>query len=198
MKGIILLLVFISFHSFAEFKENEWSNDMSDTKVIERYSTGNYIGEKFGFRCDIEKDHEKDFMLTFASKDSIATPNSSVDVKLRVDQGKVHELNGRLYNNSYKSGIVKNVTNDLLDDLRNGTEVIIHVYSYRKLAFQAKFSLKGSANALNETAGKCGINSQLNNDQVNKIKLLELERDKKIADIQNEYQQLISAVKNSK
>lgn len=200
MKKIKLfsLTLLMSFPLYADFYSNDWSDDMSDTKVIERY-TSIYKGfdNRFGFRCDISP-NEKDFMLTFNSRNSIATPNSSVQVKVRVDKGKVYDLEGRLYSNSYKSGTIKDYPDELLDEIKNGEKILINIYSYRELEFQNSFSLKGSLEAVSETAGPCEHLLKLSDSDLNEIKKLEVERDKEILKIKSEYDSKISLIKNKK
>ena len=103
-KILVILFAISPLSAFAEFKSNDWNDEMSDTKTIERYVRAST--DRFGFRCDIDA-KGKDFMLTFASDDSIATPNSTVEIKIRIDKGEVHNLKGKLYSNSYKSGLIR-------------------------------------------------------------------------------------------
>lgn len=189
---LITLFLFFPLFASADFKSYDWNDDMSDTKTVERYTTS--YKDRFGFRCDITPKN-KEFMITFNSDDSIATPNSAVQVKIRIDKGKVHDLKGRTYNNSYKSGVIKIIPSELLHEIKKGSELLLNIYSYRQLKVQKKFSLAGSSKALNETAGTCGVFSEYSKEIMSKIKALENERDKKISKIQKEYAKKIVKVK---
>lgn len=194
-KIIITSLILTSFSSFAEFKQNDWSDEMNDITVVERYSYNNsYSGSKFGFRCDTKVD-EKDFMLTFKSHDTVATPNSVVDLKIRVDKGSVHSIKGRMYNNSYDSGLSRDFTDELLSEIRNGDKLLLNIYSHNRLEAKLNFSLKGSAKALHETYGACNDEPQYSSEVMAKIKSLENERDRKISQIKSDYELQIAEVK---
>lgn len=193
----ITLLSLISFSSLADFTSYNWKDDMTDTQSIEKYKSGSiYSSNKFGFRCDISP-NKKDFMLTFEGKDSIATPNSSVQIKVRIDKGKVYDLEGRLYSNSYKSGLIRNYPDEFLNEIKTGEEMLVNIYSYNELELRESFSLKGSLKAVDETTGPCEVLTKYSDSVLNKIKKLEIERDKKISEIKTEYKKKISAAKAS-
>ncbi len=204
MKTIIIYLLplsayFASFVAIAEFKKNEWEDEMNDQKVIELYTNGlSYSYNRFGFRCDLGKNGSSDFMLTFYSVNHVSTPNGKVTLKMRIDDGEPFKLNGRTYTNSYKSGIVRTDDLSLIEKLKSGNQVLIEFYSYNQLKQKGKFSLKGSSAALAETAGLCGLSSNLSGETVKRIKELERERDKKIDALRAEYEAKIKAIKGVK
>lgn len=189
---ITLMLTSLAIPSFAQFQSNSWNDEMSDTKTIERY-TKNRSGS-FGFRCDLTKGQDPDFMFTFGSDDSLATPNAFVDVRFRVDKGDIFELKGRTYNNSYRSGVIRSSDKKLLTELQKGNNLLVEIRKYNEVKFKTKFSLSGSAIALKETAGTCGALSTLTAEQHKQIRDLERLRDAEINRIKFEYNTKISAI----
>jgi hypothetical protein len=193
-KLLITLTTLFPLSVLADFKSNDWSNEMLDTKFINRYTTASTT-DRFGFRCYIEA-KEKDFMFTFASN-SYATPSSTVEIKIRIDKGKVYNLKGTIYSNSFNSGMIRTFPDELLHEIKKGSELLITIYGYRELEVQRKFSLKGSASAIKDTAGACGVFSDYSEEIMGQVKSLEKERDKKIKQIQTIYAKKISDIKKS-
>lgn len=162
---IIILLSYIlpvSAHAifpYARFLTKNWQDKMTDTKIYEQYTRNNSEGrdfdyDHFGYRCSI-KGVDKIFLLTFSAYKHIATPNSDLEIMLRIDGGKVHHIKGRTFNNSYKAGVmVPNIS--LIDDLKTGKILLMNIYVYDELKLGTEFSLNGSSDALESTAGICG------------------------------------------
>ncbi|MCK6263949.1 hypothetical protein KP803_11775 [Vibrio sp. ZSDE26] len=196
-KLVILVTALLASHSVsAAFKSNNWSDEMNDVKVYEQYTSNR--GSSIGFRCDVQKGKYKDFMLTFASKENVATPsNGRVAIKMRVDDGEVYNLKGKTFSNSYKSGVIKSFPESLLNSIRSGNKLLVNIHVYNQLKMNQSFSLSGSAKALKETADRCDFVVNSNPDLDRKIKEIERKRDKEIKEITSKYENEIQTLKSS-
>ena len=194
-KLVVLVSVLLASPSaLAEFKSNNWTDEMNDIKVYEQYTYNR--GSSIGFRCDVQKGKIKDFMLTFASEENVATPsNGSVEIKMRVDDGDVYNLQGRTYSNSYKSGLIRNIPDSLLNSIRSGNKLLVNIYVYNQLKMNQSFSLSGSAIALQQTADRCDFMVKSNPELEQKIKDIERKRDSEIREITSKYSKKIQEIK---
>ena len=114
---------------------------------------------------------------------------------MRVDSGEVYSLKGRTYSNSYKSGLIRNIPDGLLKEIKAGNKLLVNIYVYSQLKFNHSFSLNGSTNALKDTAGKCDYLVSSNPKLEKEIKKLEAQRDKEIRNITAKYSREIKALK---
>ncbi|MBL4763970.1 MAG: hypothetical protein JKX67_01610 [Colwellia sp.] len=153
----LLLSGCASTYSTSNFRGNNWHDAMTDTSTTEQrvyFGADKYLG----FRCDVSPT-QKEFFLTFGSGDAIATPNNSnVKLKIRVDSGKVYEVKGRMYSNSYRSGTIKDFPKELLTEIKSGTRLLVNIYSYKELKERVFFFLTGSE-VISEVQKACGITS---------------------------------------
>ncbi len=198
MKKIITLLSIMAVSSpvFASFKANNWGDEMTNTKVYEQYTTNR--GSSIGFRCDIQDGKNKDFMMTFNSRDNVATPsNGKIKIQMKVDSGKVYNLTGKTYNNSYKGGVIYNISEDLLNEVKLGNKLLVKIFVYNQLKLNQSFSLSGSSRALQQTASKCDYLLSSNPEMVIKIRQLEKQRDQEIKKITQKYNAEINKIKDS-
>ncbi|EGQ9921460.1 TPA: hypothetical protein JG855_004584 [Vibrio parahaemolyticus] len=196
-KLVVLVSALLASQSAsAAFKSNNWSDEMNDVKVYEQYTSNR--GSSIGFRCDVQKGKHKDFMLTFASKENVATPsNGRVEIKMRVDDGEVYNLKGKTYSNSYKSGVIRNIPESLLNSIRSGNKLLVNIHVYNQLKMNQSFSLSGSAKALQQTADRCDFVVKSNPELERKIKEIERKRDKEIKEITSKYAKEIQTLKAS-
>jgi hypothetical protein len=195
-KIVILSTILLSTYSWAAFKANNWSDDMNDVKIYEQYTSSN--GSSIGFRCDIKKGKKKDFMMTFDSRDNVATPsNSKIKIKMRVDSGEVFHLKGRTYSNSYKSGMMQDIPEKLLKSIKQGNKLLVNIYVYDRLELNQNFSLSGSSKALSMTADKCDFMVSSNPELEQSITKLESQRDVEIQKITQKYAAKIKKLKSS-
>jgi hypothetical protein len=199
MKAELVVLVsalLASQSASAAFKPNNWSDEMNDVKTYEQYTSNS--GNSIGFRCDVKNGKHKDFMLTFASNKNIATPNNDrVEIKMRVDDGEVYNLRGTTFSNSYKSGLIRNIPESLLNNIRIGNKMLVHIHVYNELKMNQSFSLSGSAKALQKTADRCDFVVKNNPEIERKIKEIERKRDKEIKEITSKYATKIQILKDS-
>ncbi|KJG56383.1 hypothetical protein UA42_22470 [Photobacterium kishitanii] len=193
---VLILALLVPQSALAAFKSNNWSDEMNDVKVYEQYTSNH--GSSIGFRCDVEKGKNKDLILTFESKESIATPsNDKVEIKMRVDDGEVYNLKGKTYSNSYKGGVIRDIPEQLLNNIKNGNKLLVNIYVYNQLKMNQSFSLSGSSKALQLTADKCDLEVKNNPELEQKIKEIERKRDKEIKEITSKYTNEIQALKIS-
>ncbi|MDV7105504.1 hypothetical protein R3X26_13920 [Vibrio sp. TH_r3] len=199
MKAKIVFLIstlLASQSALAAFKSNNWIDEMNDIKVYEQYTSNR--GNSIGFRCDVQKGKHKDLMLTFASKKNVATPsNGKVEIEMRVDDGKVYNLRGKTYSNSYKSGVIGNIPESLLNSIRSGNKLLVNIYVYNQLKMKQSFSLSGSAKALQQTADRCDFVVNSNPELELKIKEIQRKRDEEIQEITSKYAKEIQVLKAS-
>jgi hypothetical protein len=156
-KLLILTGMFLfSTASLADFYSRDTVDEMDGDIRTKRYTfdirQGTY--HNFGFYCWQLSEDTKLLALTFDSDNYIARPIDKVYIEIKVDDGKIHALNGQMYGNSNKSGWVKEPSKNLLDELRNGNTALVSVYKHG-LEMDGKFSLSGSKSAIDDVVGAC-------------------------------------------
>tara|TARA_B100001540_G_C15785083_1_gene632860 strand:+ start:1362 stop:2036 length:675 start_codon:yes stop_codon:yes gene_type:complete len=91
-----------------------------------------------GVRCDVSPNGSKDFMLTFGVSQALSTPNSSVNVLLKVDENSPIRFTGKLFSDSYTAGFVRitpsntQVVRKYISQAISGTKVKVRVHNDRK------------------------------------------------------------------
>jgi hypothetical protein len=156
----IILIIFFVFSSFAQakFTSDDSVDEMHGDIYTERYTLdirqGNY--QKLGFYCWERNKDIKIFAITFSSKDNITRPIERVYVEIKVDDGKVHSLNGEMYRDSYRSGWVRFPNESLIEEMRKGSEALVYVYK-NGVKMKGKFSLSGSNAAITEVQQACQV-----------------------------------------
>ncbi|KJG54234.1 hypothetical protein UA38_22285 [Photobacterium kishitanii] len=116
---------------------------------------------------------------------------------MRVDDGEVYNLKGKTYSNSYKGGVIRDIPEQLLNNIKNGNKLLVNIYVYNQLKMNQSFSLSGSSKALQLTADKCDLEVKNNPELEQKIKEIERKRDKEIKEITSKYTNEIQALKIS-
>ncbi|PSV37776.1 hypothetical protein [Photobacterium sp. GB-210] len=193
---VLILALLVPQSALAEFKSKNWTDEMNDVKVYEQYTS--FWGSSIGFRCNVIKGKKKDFLLTFDSKETIATPsNPNIEIKMRVDDGEVYSLKGMTYSNSYNSGVISDIPEQLLNNMKSGNKLLVHIYVYNTQKLDTTFSLSGSSKALQLIADKCDLEVKNNPELEQKIKEIEQKRDKEIKEITNKYAKEIQTLKVS-
>lgn len=206
MKKILLTMLLPITSAFAgdKFEVNDWEDPIDEIKVIHRYKVKedslfyrfihlNSKKNEFGFRCDIYKHDNPEFMLTFSSKQAIYSPHKIVKMEARVDNGKVYDLKGRLYINSHAGGTIRDYPDEIIDEIRYGKELLIRIYNYNKVVLEEIFPLDGVNEALNDTLIPC--QSSYSKEALQEIKRLKREKDRKIFQLENEYDSKIESLK---
>jgi WD40 repeat protein len=189
-----------SFNAYAGFKSNDWVDEMNDTKVYSKYTRVKTSGYKnyqtLGFECRIENGKKTGRMsIEFDGSESIATPNSSIDFRIRVDKGEVYRLKGRMYSNSYRGGLVKVVPDELYSELKSGSKAFIEIWDSRELEVRQSFSLSGSTKAINYISSKCGLSVGLSDEVLSKRNEINDKYDKMIKDIERKREKELSQIK---
>ncbi|MDN3699250.1 hypothetical protein QWY97_18150 [Vibrio cortegadensis] len=178
----------------ASFNETMRFDNMNNKQVYERttYAHGNSLG----FRCDSGR-YDKDLFLTFSGKDNIATPNQSVDFRIKIDNGRVYNLKGNMFTSSYKGGAIRNVDKRILYELKQGTTAYVQVHVFGRREMNTSFNLSGSNKAINDVSSRCDIQYQADNYvNINReIKRLQRERDREIHRIDAEYARKIAQLR---
>ncbi|MGF1681945.1 cell envelope integrity protein TolA [Photobacterium minamisatsumaniensis] len=161
MKYFILFSALVgSLQANASFKNKDWSDDMEDIHIYHSYTSksygyGDYVN--FGIECRIhEGDSKGKVGLSFYDSGAIATPNSSVRLRVRVDKNTVYNLEGFMYSNSYRGGLVnRNIPEKLWVEMKLGSSINLEVYNHNELKTKEKLSLNGSAKAIERISSKC-------------------------------------------
>jgi hypothetical protein len=170
MRSTILALALVTPLVLAsDFRDASWDDAMNDTSSIVQklYSNPKYYQSSdskdyLGFRCDISPTNKK-FFLIFGSDETIASPSSSkATLKIRVDSGKVYEVNSRMFSNSYKAGSIHKFPNELIAEIKSGSKLLVNIYVYKTtLKDQQTFDLTGSNSAVSQVQKACGITSKV-------------------------------------
>ncbi len=187
----------LAFNSNAAFQTNNWQDEMSDTKIYSKYTSVKSSGYKnyqyFGFECRIiDGTPSGKVQLQFNGDAAVATPNSAVQIDLRVDKGRVYKIQGNTYSNSYRAGYMRDIPEELYSELKAGSKLHMKIYSGRELEVSETFSLSGSTAALNYVSDKCGLalgqsdklvaqKKEINDYYDNEIAKLNAERKSKLA-----------------
>lgn len=182
----------------AAFKNAVWTDEMDNT-VIHTTKTYTKVGrdnQYIGFECRVkEGKSSSDIRLTFGGDESIATPNSNVDLRLKVDKGEIYGLKGKTYSNSYRAGVVFDVPNTLFTEIMQGNKLHTEIGNYGRIDVIATFNLSGSTSALKHMMNKCGVvvgesdelvlaKQKINQEYDKKIDAINAEREKKLKAIQ--------------
>jgi hypothetical protein len=199
MKKIIIAFALLgaTSASHAAFRSNDWTDEMTDTKIYSQM-THTKIGRDYqyvGFECRVKGGKPDDIIIAFDGDDAIATPSSRVLLQMRVDKGKVYELNGYTYNNSYRGGTAGNVPPSLLDEIKAGNKLHLKIMHGRETEVMATFSLSGSTAALNKMEKNCGVAIGESPEMIAKKKEINSKYDKLIRDLEAKRQAEIQAVK---
>ncbi|MEZ9637383.1 hypothetical protein AB4252_07350 [Vibrio cyclitrophicus] len=176
------------------------TSDVDGINDKQRYLQRTYSGDaQFGFRCDTTK-LSKTMYVVFGNTGSghyIAAPNSKLDVKLRVDGGKVYTLNAVMSNSSNRFVFIPKPSKSLLNELKAGNQVHVRAHHRGTQAYEHVFSLSGSSKAIDEVSSRCDVlykndsYSRLNRE----IMQLKRERDMEIRNIERIYSQKIAEIR---
>ena len=193
----VFVMSLVAFNTNAAFKTNNWQDEMSDTKIYTKYTSVKSSGynnyQYFGFECRIVDGNSTGrVQLQFDGSEAVGTPNSDVQISMRVDKGKVYELVGRTYSNSYRGGYIRIVPASLYSELKAGSKLHMKLYNGRRLEVSETFSLAGSTSAINFVSNKCGLvvgesdelvakKKEINDFYDNEISKLNAERKSKLA-----------------
>ncbi|MEZ8842273.1 hypothetical protein AB6E06_07345 [Vibrio splendidus] len=196
-KAIIPIILLTCAPVHAKFFPTSDVDGISDKQ---RYLQRTYSGDaQFGFRCDTTKRTKKMYVV-FGNTDSgryIAATNSKLDVKLRVDRGKVYTLNAVMSNSSNKFVFIPKPSKSLMNELKVGNQVHVRAHHRGTQAYEHVFSLSGSSHAIDEVSSRCDAIYQ--NDSYSRlnreIMQLKKERDLEIRNIERKYSQKIAEIR---
>lgn len=196
----VLLMSLVAFNASASFRTNNWQDEISDTKVYTKYTSVKSSGydnyQYFGFECRIVDGKSTGIVsLQFDGSEAVGTPNSEVQIAMRVDKGEVYDLVGRTYNNSYRSGYIRTVPASLYSELKTGSKLHMKLYNGRRLEVSETFSLAGSTSAINFVSNKCGLVVGESDDLVAKKKEINEFYDNEIAKLNVERKSKLAALK---
>ncbi|NLS13937.1 hypothetical protein HGP28_13665 [Vibrio sp. SM6] len=199
--ALAILSTSVSFAADAAFRSNNWTDDMTDTKVFSEYtsvkSSGHNNYQQFGWECRLRdgSDSAKTIELMYDGDEAIATPNSITDVQLRVDKGKVYKLKGRNYSNSYRGGLIHNVPSELFSELKSGSKLHVKIGNLGSVDVMETFSLSGSTASLNKMVKNCGLSIGESADVVAAKKAINDKYDVMIADLEKQRAKELKAIK---
>ncbi|WP_305846006.1 hypothetical protein [Photobacterium kishitanii] len=148
-----------------------------------------------GFECRVTDGKPDDIIIAFDGDDVVATPSSKVLLKMRVDKGKVYELNGYTYNNSYRGGTARDLPPSLLDEIKTGNKLHLRIIRGRETEVMETFSLSGSTAALNKMERNSGVTAGEPSEMVAKKKEINTKYDNLISELEKKRQAEIQAVK---
>ncbi len=201
MKKLILIsAISASFAVQAAFTPNNWTDEMTDTKVFSEYTSVKTSGyrnhQTFGWECRLRNGSPQadSIELMYGGSESVATPNSVVKIQVRVDDGKVYNLNGKNYNNSYRSGLIRAVPDELYSELMSGNKMHLKISNHGQNRVMETLSLSGSTASLNRMQKNCGVSigespevtaakKAINAEYDARIEKLEAERKAKLAEL---------------
>lgn len=192
--GVGLLATLLPFNSLAAFQKSESFDAMYNKNVYQRYTQR---GENsLGFRCDSDT-YTRDMYITFGGN-YIASPNSDVSVRIKIDGGQIYNLKGRTYTSSNNGGAISDYPKELLYEIKQGQTAHLEVYSYDMRKIKTSFNLSGSSNAVNDVSSRCDVTFQADpyKNYNEEIMRLQRERDHKIYQLEQEYAKKIAEVRS--
>ncbi|MBY8299425.1 hypothetical protein KW538_11020 [Vibrio fluvialis] len=195
MKNFVIGIVSIgiSFGSLASFDKAENFDAMYNKNVYQRYTQKGQ--NTFGFRCDSDT-YTRDMYITFGGN-YIASPNSEVSVRIKIDSGQIYNLKGRTYTSSNDGGAISDYPKEILYEIKQGHTAYLEVYSYDMRRIKTSFNLSGSSNAVNDVSSRCDVTFQADpyKNYNEEIMRLQRERDHKVYQLEQEYAKKIAEVR---
>ncbi|EKO3969476.1 hypothetical protein EF707_09530 [Vibrio fluvialis] len=191
--GVGLLAALLPLSSLGAFQKSESFDAMYNKNVYQRYTQK---GENsLGFRCDSDT-YTRDMYITFGGN-YIASPNSDVSVRIKIDGGQIYNLKGKIYTSSNNGGAISNFPKELLYSIKQGQTAHLEVYSYDMRKIKTSFNLSGSSNAVNDVSSRCDVTFQADpyKNYNEEIMRLQRERDHKIYQLEQEYAKKIAEVR---
>lgn len=192
--GIALIMAFPVQSAFYATSDVDGINDK------QRYLQRTFSDDaQFGFRCDSTR-YNRDIFIVFGNTQNgsfIASTNDQIQVKLRVDRGKVHDLNAVMSNSNTKFVFIPNPQKSLMNELKKGSNVHLRAFHHGSHVYEHKFDLSGSSRAIDEVSSRCDVVYQIDSfSNLNReIMQLQRERDSKIRSIEREYSQRIAELR---
>jgi len=176
------------------------TSDVDGISDKQRYLQRTFSGDaQFGFRCDSSR-YDREMYIVFGNTQNgefIASTNARLEVKLRVDRGKVHDLNAVMSNSNTKFVFIPNPHKSLMNELKKGSNVHLRAFYRGTHVYEYQFSLSGSSRAIDEVSSRCDVVYQTDSfSSLNReIMQLQRERDSKIRSIEREYSQRIAELR---
>ncbi|MCG9690809.1 hypothetical protein L1D55_03275 [Vibrio sp. Isolate22] len=191
----LILMTSVSVH--AKFFPSSYVDPISDKQVyVQKTYSDN---AQFGFRCDSAR-RSNEMYVVFGNKDTgsyIAGANSKLNVKLRVDRGKVHSLEAVMSNSNSKFVFIQKPSKGLMKELKAGSNVHLRAFKYGSKVYEHAFNLSGSSRAIDEVSSRCDLIYQSDSYSLLNREIMQLkrERDIEIRRIEREYSKKIAEVR---
>jgi len=176
------------------------TSDVDGISDKQRYLQRTFSGDaQFGFRCDSTR-YNREMYIVFGNTQNgsfISGTNDRLQVKLRVDRGKVHTLNAVMSNSNNKFVFIPDPQKSLMTELKKGSYVHLRAFNRGSHVYEHKFNLSGSSRAIDEVSSRCDMVYQTDSfSSLNReIMQLQKERDSKIRNIEREYSQRIAELR---
>ncbi|WP_104399080.1 hypothetical protein [Vibrio penaeicida] len=212
-KTLFLLLALLSFGASAYDPMQAWyksekTDEFSGEITYSAYGVAGYYSEAtkyskaryrsdfdhtFGVRCDVDKSGEQNFMIKFNGKSALATPNTRVNLAIKIDENAPIYFDAKLFSNSYRAGFVrmneenKKKVETLISQARAGYKIRVRANDRAKSDFtEFTASLRGFTKMTAKTLKACdvgGNSRKMSEEDLNRLKeiaqeIIALEKEK--------------------
>ncbi|MEQ6344001.1 hypothetical protein [Vibrio cyclitrophicus] len=164
LKMLPMVLVLISPLVSAKWLNTDNTDEITGKRTVSSFSYRYQQDESVGVRCDVSGS-STDVLLTFDVDKALGTPNTEIDMFVKVDDNQPIQFRGRLYSNSYRSGFVRlnsqtdSKINKLLTQMIAGNKAFVKVQNDRRSEIvDYSVSLSGFTASSKKVISTCSLN----------------------------------------